>query len=64
MLPSFLRNYKATYVIENETNKVIYIASSRQELAGIVKTGISNISMYITKKILFGQTNYYKWPCI
>ena len=25
MLPSFLENYKATYVIDNETNKVIYI---------------------------------------
>ena len=50
MLPSFLKNSKATYLIDNETNKVIYIASSRSELAGIFKTGISNISMYITKK--------------
>ena len=50
MLPSFLKNFKVTYLVYNETNKVIYIAKSRTELAEILNTGVSIISMYILQK--------------
>ena len=53
MLLIFLKNSKVTYLIDNETNNVIYIAKSRSELAETLKTGVSNISMYITKKKLY-----------
>lgn len=54
MLPSFLKCSKVTYLVDNETKKVIYIAKSRSELAETLKTGVSNISsMYISQKKLY-----------
>ena len=53
ILPSILKNSKFTYLINNETNEVIYIAKSRTELAKILKTGVSNISAYIRQKYLY-----------
>jgi hypothetical protein len=53
MLPSLLKNSKVTYLIDNETNKIIYKAESRTELAKVIDVYRGNISTLISKKELF-----------
>lgn len=53
MLPSFLKNSKMTYFIDNETKKIIYKTDSRTELAYAINVDRSNLSRFIKSSGLF-----------
>jgi hypothetical protein len=54
MLPSFLKNSKTTRGrAPSETNKIIYKAESRTELAKTLKVNLANISRFIKNEDLY-----------
>lgn len=53
MLPSLVKNSKATYVYDNKANKLIFVANSRSDLTKIMSLDLRNLSRILKEKSLY-----------
>ena len=53
MLPSLVKNSKATYVYDNKANKLIFVANSRSDLTKFMDLDLRNLSRILKEKSLY-----------
>lgn len=53
MLPSLVKNSKATYVYDNKANKLIFVAKSRSDLTKFMGLDLRNLSRILKTKSLY-----------
>lgn len=53
MLPSLMKNYRATYMYDSKTNKLLFIANSRSELAKSIGLDLRNLSRILKENKLY-----------
>lgn len=53
MLPSLVKNSRATYVYDNKANKLIFVANSRSDLTKVMGLDLRNLSRILKEKSLY-----------
>jgi hypothetical protein len=53
MLPSLVKNSRATYVYDNKANKLIFVANSRSDLTKVMGLDLRKLSRILKEKSLY-----------